>query len=48
MAVGSAAEGSKGTIMATVGLLKNVGVGSLKIIKFVSAPIMPQKQYVEK
>jgi len=43
MAVGSAAEGSKGTAMATVGLLKNVGVGTLKIIKFVSAPIMPQK-----
>ena len=47
MAVGSAAEGSKGTVMATVGLLKNVGVGTLKIIKFVSSPVISQKQHVE-
>ena len=47
MAAGSAAEGGKGTVMATVGLLKNVGTTTLKVIKFVSSPVIRQKQYVE-
>ena len=39
MALGSAAEGSKGTVMATVGLLKNVGTFTLKTIKFLAKPV---------
>ena len=39
MALGSAAEGSKGTIMATVGLLKNVGTLTLKTVKFLAKPV---------
>ena len=39
MAAGSAVEGSKGTVIATVGLAKNVLTTSLKVIKFVSAPV---------
>ena len=39
MALGSAAEGGKGTAMATVGLLKNVGTFTLKIIKFLAKPV---------
>ena len=39
MAAGSAVEGSKGTVVATVGLAKNVLTTSLKVIKFVSAPV---------
>ncbi|HAI37276.1 MAG TPA: hypothetical protein DCM40_03610 [Maribacter sp.] len=39
MAVGSAAEGGKGTVMATVGLLKNAGEITLKLFKFVAKPV---------
>ena len=39
MAVGSAAEGSKGTVMATVGLLKNAGEITLKVLKFAAKPV---------
>lgn len=39
MAVGSAAEGGKGTVMATVGLLKNAGEITLKLLKFVAKPV---------
>ena len=39
MALGSAAEGGKGTVMATVGLLKNVGTLTLKTIKFLAKPV---------
>ena len=39
MALGSAAEGGKGTAMATVGLLKNVGTFTLKTIKFLAKPV---------
>mgnify|MGYP003109877132 CR=1 FL=1 len=39
MALGSAAEGSKGTVMATVGLLKNVGTLTLKAVKFLAKPV---------
>jgi len=39
MAIGSAAEGGKGTAMATVGLLKNVGTLTLKTIKFLAKPV---------
>lgn len=39
MAVGSAAEGGKGTVMATVGLLKNAGEITLKILKFAAKPV---------
>ena len=39
MALGSAAEGSKGTVMATVGLLKNVGTLTLKTVKFLAKPV---------
>ena len=39
MALGSAAEGGKGTVMATVGLLKNVGTFTLKTIKFLAKPV---------
>lgn len=39
MAVGSAAEGGKGTVMATVGLLKNAGEITLKVLKFAAKPI---------
>ncbi len=39
MAIGSATEGSKGTIMATVGLLKNAGTITLKTLKFLAKPI---------
>ena len=39
MALGSAAEGGKGTVMATVGLLKNVGTLTLKTVKFLAKPV---------
>ena len=39
MALGSAAEGGKGTAMATVGLLKNVGTLTLKTVKFLAKPV---------
>ena len=39
MALGSAAEGSKGTVMATVGLLKNGGTLTLKTVKFLAKPV---------
>ena len=39
MALGSAAEGSKGTVMATVGLLKNFGTLTLKTVKFLAKPL---------
>lgn len=39
MAIGSAAEGGKGTVMATVGLLKNVGTLTLKTLKFLAKPV---------
>ena len=39
MAVGSAAEGGKGTVMATVGLLKNAGEITLKVLKFAAKPV---------
>ena len=39
MAAGSAVEGSKGTVIATVGLAKNILTTTLKVIKFVSTPV---------
>ena len=39
MAVGSAAEGGKRTVMATAGLLKNAGEITLKLLKFVAKPV---------
>ena len=39
MALGSAAEGGKGTVIATVGLLKNVGTLTLKTFKFLAKPV---------
>ena len=39
MALGSAAEGGKGTVMATVGLIKNVGTLTLKAVKFLAKPV---------
>ena len=36
---GSAAEGGKGTVMATAGLLKNAGEITLKLLKFVAKPV---------
>ena len=39
MALGSAAEGGKGTVMATVGLLKNVGTLTLNTVKFLAKPV---------
>jgi len=39
MAAGSAVEGGKGTVIATVGLAKNVLTTTLKVIKFVSTPV---------
>ena len=39
MAAGSAAEGGKGTVMATVGLLKNAGEITLKVLKFAAKPV---------
>jgi hypothetical protein len=39
MAAGSAVEGGKGTLVATIGLLKNAGEITLKTLKFVSKPI---------
>ena len=39
LAAGSAVEGGKGTIVATVGLAKNVLTTTLNIIKFVSKPV---------
>ena len=47
MALGSAAEGGKGTVMATVGLLKNVGTLTLKTVKFLAKPVTKVMQ-VEK
>lgn len=39
MAAGSAVEGSKGTIIATIGLAKNLCITTLKVIKFVGKPV---------
>lgn len=39
LAAGSAVEGSKGTVVATVGLAKNVLTTTLNVIKFVSSPV---------
>ncbi len=39
IAAGSAVEGSKGTVMATVGLLKNTGELTLKLLKFIAKPL---------
>ena len=39
MVAGSAVEGSKGTVMTTIGLLKKTGTITLKALKFVSAPV---------
>ena len=39
MAAGSAVEGGEKTVMATMGLLKNVATLSLKALKFVSTPV---------
>ena len=39
LAAGSAVEGSKGTVVATIGLAKNVLTTTLKVIKFVSKPV---------
>jgi len=39
MAAGSAVEGSKGTVIATIGLAKNLCVTTLKVIKFVGKPV---------
>ena len=39
LAAGSAVEGGKGTIVATVGLAKNVLTTTLNVIKFVSKPV---------
>ena len=39
MAAGSAVEGGEKTVMATMGLLKNVVTLSLKTLKFVSTPV---------
>ena len=47
MALGSAAEGGKGTVMATVGLIKNVGTLTLKAVKFLAKPVTKAVQ-VEK
>lgn len=50
IAAGSAMEGGEKTVMATVGLLKNVVTLSLKTLKFVSTPVrklMPIKKEVE-
>ena len=51
MAAGSAVEGSKGTIIATVGLLKNAGELTLKTLKFIAKPVrkvIPIKQNVSR
>ena len=50
MAAGSAVEGGEKTVMATMGLLKNVVTLSLKTLKFVSTPVrklVPIKKKVE-
>ena len=39
MAAGSAVEGGKGTVIATIGLLKNAGEITLKLVKFAAKPI---------
>ena len=39
MVAGSAVEGSKGTVIATVGLAKNVFTTTMSVIKFVSKPV---------
>lgn len=39
IAAGSAAEGSKDTVMATVGLIKNTGKITLKLLKFIAKPL---------
>ena len=39
MLAGSVAEGSEGTIMTTVGLLKTTGDITLKTLKFISSPV---------
>ena len=39
LAAGSAVEGGKGTVVATVGLAKNVLTTTLNVIKFVSKPV---------
>ena len=50
MAAGSAVEGGEKTVMAAMGLLKNVVTLSLKTLKFVSTPVrklVPIKKKVE-
>ena len=47
MAVGSAAEGGKGTVMATVGLLKNAGEITLKLLKFAAKPITKEVEVTQ-
>ena len=39
LAAGSAIEGSEGTIVATIGLAKNVLTTTLKVVKFIGKPI---------
>jgi len=39
MAAGTAAEGAEGTIMFTVGVIKNIGEITLKVVKFASKPV---------
>ena len=39
MAAGSAVEGSRGTVVMTIGLLKNAGELTLKTLKFISTPV---------
>ena len=39
IAAGSALEGSKETVVATIGLTKNVLTTTLKVIKFISSPV---------
>tara|TARA_R100000742_G_C4240098_1_gene59945 strand:- start:146 stop:703 length:558 start_codon:yes stop_codon:yes gene_type:complete len=39
LATGSAVEGSKGTVVATVGLTKSAFTTTLKLLKFVSTPV---------
>ena len=50
MAAGAAAEGSEGTVMFTVGVIKNIGEITLKTLKFISKPvakIIPLRQEKE-
>ena len=50
MAAGTAAEGSEGTIMFTVGIIKNIGEITLKAIRFASKPVkklIPLKKEIQ-